>query len=224
MSDGVILAGGKGSRLNLPYNKHAHMVYNRPMIEYPLASMHEMGVDNITIVTSPTGGRDLLPAIRDTRGVNFKVQEEPKGAADALKVARGIKGIFPVLCGDTYFDPAPPRSDVPALIYNEFPGAVNHTVWNPETNELVEKPRRWIGNKAIVAYWFDEQVFDFIDTIQPSERGEIELIDIYRFYLEQGAPVLEHKGFFGDMGTYDGLLRVANHVQLRNHCDEATNA
>jgi glucose-1-phosphate thymidylyltransferase len=213
--NGVILAGGKGTRLGLPYNKHAAIVYDKPMIEYPIQSMREMEVDEITIVTSPNSTRDIFKSIKDPSNVNFRVQEEPKGAADALRVARGIKGVFPVLCGDVYFDPAPPISDVPALIYHEFEGAQNHTVWNSETNELVEKPIREMGRRAIVAYWFDEQVFDFIETIQPSERGETELIDIYRFYLGQGVPVLEHKGFFGDMGTPNGLLRVANYEQNR---------
>ena len=212
---GVILAGGRGIRMGLPYNKQAHQVYDRPMIEYPIQSMLDMGVDDIRIVSSPTGIVDLKRVVEDSPHIRYFVQPEPIGTANAQQCAGRIKGLFPILCGDVYFDPAPPVSDVPALIYNEFEGAHNHTVWDPETNTLREKPARELGQKAIVAYWFDERAFDLIDKIQPSERGELELVDLYQYYLDQGAPVLEHDGFFGDMGTPDGLLRVANHIQAK---------
>lgn len=207
---GVILAGGTGSRLGMPYNKHAAPVYDKPMIEYPLHTMREAGADHIIIVSTPSGVGELAGTIEDSTDIEYRVQEEPKGMADALGQA-AIKGNFLVLCGDVYFDRPLPKSDKPALIYAEFEGAQNHTVWNPETNELVEKPKQDIGKRAVVAYYFDDRVFDLIRDVQPSKRGELELIDIYRYYLDNGAEMLEYTGFFGDMGTPDGLLRVANH-------------
>lgn len=214
---GVILAGGLGTRMDLPYNKQAHTVYDQPMLSYPLMSLREMGVDRTIVVSSPTGVSDIQSVLEDGFKIDYRVQPRPDGMADALRYAGPIKGVFPVLCGDVYFDPSPPTSDVPALIAHEFEGAYNHTVWDSETNTLQEKPAKALGQKAIVAYWFDEQVFDLIDDIMPSCRGELELVDIYSYYLAQGAPVLEYEGFFGDMGTPDGMLRVANHEQERQH-------
>ena len=207
---GVILAGGTGSRLGLPYNKQAHEVAGSPMIAYPLQNMDEMGVRDVIIVSSDAGIDELKEVI--TRPVAYRWQEKPLGMANALRCAEGIKGVFPVLCGDVFFDPAPPHSDVPALITYEFDGAHNHTVWDPETNGLVEKPAKAVGQKAIVAYWFDEAVFELIKDVKPSERGELELIDIYRKYLEWGAPVLEYTGFFCDMGTPEGIKRVEEYL------------
>jgi glucose-1-phosphate thymidylyltransferase len=218
---GVILAGGKGSRLETSkfYNKHLALVYDKPMIEYPVETLKSMGADRAVIVSTPEGVTDLLAAYRtDINGlpVDYAIQPHPNGSADALSYARGIEGTFPVLCGDVYFDSPMPLALLPTLIYNEFEGARNHSVYDPEQNTIVEKPVRNIGNKAIVAYYYDQTVFDIIPTLQPSERGEIELIDLHNYYLKLGAPVVEYAGFFGDMGTPDGLLRVANHVKGRS--------
>ena len=117
-----------------------------------------------------------------------------------------------MLCGDAYFDPAPESSDRPTLYYHEFEGAQNHSVWDPETNQIIEKPIRDIGKRAIIAYYYDERVYDVIKGLKPTERGELELIDLHNWYLQNGANIKEYKGFFGDMGTSEGLLRVANHI------------
>lgn len=216
---GVILAGGEGKRLGLPYNKHVAPVYDRPMIYYPLESLREMGCDSVIVVSGPRGLSHVIEAVGDGSAVGLNIEykmqpTEAGGTPEALAAAEnGLKGVFPVLCGDVYFDPAPPKSEVPALVYNQYERANEHSVWDPETNEIIEKPIKDIGKRAVVAYWLDERVFDFIRTLKPSERGELELVDIYRYYLENGAEMIEHKGFFGDMGTPDGLLRVANHIK-----------
>lgn len=215
---GVILAGGEGSRMgNVTHqqNKHTLLVYDRPMIEYPAQTLKDMGVDQAQIVTSPLGFPDLFKRYRDDingLSVSFETQYEPRGSADALGHT-AIEGTFPVLCGDVYFDPAPQMSDKPTLYYHEFEGAQNHSVWDPETNQIIEKPIRDIGQRAIVAYIYDERVYDVIKTLKPTERGELELIDLHNWYLQHGAKVKEYKGFFGDMGTPRGLLRVANYIQ-----------
>lgn len=219
---GVVLAGGEGTRLNPmteAYNKHTAVVYDRPMIYYPLDTLKKMGCDSVVIVSGPKGIGDLAKVLKDgsdiRMDITYKVQpEEAGGTAQALAQAEGhVDGVFPVLCGDVYLDPAPEPAGTPTLYWNEFDTATQHSVWNPETNEVEEKPIRDIGKKAIIAYCFDERIFDVIRTLKPTERGEIELVDIYNWYLQNGAQVKEHDGFFGDMGTPDGLLRVAKHHQ-----------
>lgn len=203
---GIITAGGKGERLGLPYNKHQALVYDKLMIEYPVETMRQMGAEPV-IVSNP-----------DVNLGNYehRFQEEPRGMPDAILQAEDVvEGVFPVLAGDVFFDPAPISTGEPTLYWHNFPGAVNHSVWNPETNEIVEKPTRDIGTRAIVAYIFDERVFDVIRSLKPSEREELEMTDIYKWYLTQGIRMEEYKGFFGDMGTPDGLLKVANYVRQK---------
>lgn len=217
--EGVILAGGEGTRLGRrPYNKQLALVYDRMMIEYPAQTLLDMGVTEAQIVTTMSGVIDMGKAYgKNINGLNieYKVQQTPRGAADALGHT-AIEGVFPVLCGDVYFDPSPEPSDVPTLYYHEFPGAENHSVWHPESNTIVEKPIVDLGRRAIVAYIYDDRVYDVIDSLKPTERGELELIDLHNFYLQNGAQVMPYKGFFGDMGTPSGLLRVANHIHEKN--------
>lgn len=213
---GVILAGGEGTRLGnvtKMYNKQLALVYDRPMIEYPVQTMQDMGVDYIHIVSTPKGVVDMSRAYGDEINgtpVRFHEQRQPRGAADALNKTY-LEGVFPVLCGDVYLDPAPPPVEEPTLFWHDFPEAVNHTVWDPETNELVEKPLRDIGSRAIIAYAFDERVYECIDRMELSERGELELIDVYRYYMSRGIKMREYQGFFTDMGTPNGVLRAASH-------------
>ena len=184
------------------------------MIEYPAETLKAMGADSATVVSSPEGVKEMLRIYRHNISgltVNYEVQSQALGTAHALGHA-AIEGTFPVLCGDVYFDPPPEMSVRPTLYYHEFEGAQNHSVWDPETNQIIEKPVRDIGKRAIVAYYYDERVFDVIPTLKPTERGEIELIDLHNWYLQNGAEVKEYRGFFGDMGTPEGLLRVANHI------------
>jgi len=221
VKEGVILAGGEGTRLgeNRPYNKHLTLVYDKPMIEHTVEQMKALGVDHAHIVSSTSGVADMFRVYRDEiNGLDVSYHEQywPNGAAHALGQT-ALEGAFPVLCGDTYFDPPLEPSERPTLYWNEFEGAQNHSVYDPETNIIVEKPVRDIGKRAIVAYYYDERVYDVIKTLEPTERGELELIDIHNWYLEHGVELVQYEGFFSDMGTPEGLLRVANHLHKKAH-------
>ncbi len=214
---GVILAGGTGSRMHEltdGHNKHAYEILEQPMIYYPLDNLKAMGCDSAVVITSPEGVIDLSQILDEyDMDITIKVQPEPNGSGAALGYAEGeVDGVFPVLCGDVYFDPKLPKAEKPTLFWNDYAYGHLHSVWNPETNEIIEKPLKDIGKRAIVGYYYDERVFDVIRGLEPSERGEIELVDLHRFYLENGAEMIEHKGFFGDMGTPGGLKRVAKHI------------
>jgi glucose-1-phosphate thymidylyltransferase len=199
------------------HNKHTYEVAGKPMIYYPLENLKAMGCDSAVIVTSPEGIGDLAAVLKDGSelglDLTYKVQPEPGGSAQALGFAEGeVKGVFPVLCGDVYFDPKLTKKWSPTLFWCDYAYGNMHSVWNPETNEIIEKPLRDIGKRAIVGYYYDDRVFDVIRGLEPSAKGEIELVDLHRFFLEDGADMVEHKGFFGDMGTPGGLLRVENHI------------
>lgn len=215
---GVLLAGGEGTRmteLTGGHNKHAYEVSGQPMIYYPLDTLQNMGCDSVVVVTSPQGVEDLIPLLsKHKMKTSIVVQPEPNGSAAALGLVDDkVEGVFPVLCADTYFDPKLPPADKPTLFWCEYAFGHLHSVWNPETGEIIEKPLQDIGKRAIVGYYYDERVFDVIRALEPSARGEIELVDLHRFYAENGAEMVEHKGFFGDMGTPGGLQRVEMHIE-----------
>lgn len=221
---GVVLAGGEGTRLRElsgGRNKHTVEVAGSPMITYPLRTLGDIGCDDVVIVTSPEGERDISTIVGDGSefelGVSYAVQQSPLGTADALSKVQGrVEGVFPLICGDVYLDPTPDRADRPTLFFNEYEFGDRHTVWVPETDELIEKPdpKLNLGRRAIVFYFYDDEVFSIIPTITESARGELELEDLHRFYRHQrSAEIVEHRGFFGDMGTPDGLARVEGYIQ-----------
>lgn len=221
---GVILTGGRGSRLAPTtelYNKHVVHVYDRPMIHYPIKTLAAMGCEDIVIVGSPNGVGDIAETVKDGNQfgveVEYRIQNEPNGVAGALKKAeRSVKGLFAMVLGDVYLDPAPVMQPTPTLFWSEYQYANQHSVWNPETDAIIEKPRYIeLGNRAIIAYQYDERVFDFINSMSPAQSGELEIVDIHNFYRQQGAQFVEYDGYFSDMGTPDGLLRAAQHEQGR---------
>lgn len=216
MKEGIVLAGGTGSRLgnHRPYAKSLALVYDRMMIEHPIRTLKDMGVEHTVVVSSPEGVADLFKTYRhtiDDVDISYETQYQALGSAHALGQT-ALGGVFPVLCGDVYFDPAPEPADRPTLYWHEFPTGNQHSVYDPETHTITEKPIRDIGKRAVIAYYYDEQVYDVIKTLEKSERDELELVGLHQWYLANGADVKEYKGFFGDMGTPDGLLRVANHI------------
>lgn len=215
---GVILAGGTGSRLGLPHNKHVALVHDRPMIHYPMDTLEQLGCAEAIVVTSPESLGDIK-RVTQSHPLPSKIiiQAKPLGAPDALAKAENYVGdLFPVLCGDVYLDkPLRPAAE-PTLFWSEFPEAINHSVWNSETNEIIEKPKKDIGRRAIIAYVFDKRVFEVIKGLSLSERGEYEMVDIYRYYLANGVNMQQYTGKFVDMGTPGDLLKTANLQQLLN--------
>ncbi len=219
---GVILAGGRGTRIGLTseiYNKHVSQCYDKPVIHYPLETLAAMGCDEAVIVGSPQSIGDIAGYVKDGEkfgvDVEYKVQAEPTGVAGAIgRAANSVTGVFPLILGDCYYSPALPIQEQPTLFWHEFEHATNHSVWNPETDAIIEKPRYVdLGNKAIIGYYYDDKVFEFVETMTPAQSGELEIVDIHNFYRSNGAQFVEFNGFFGDMGTPDGLLRVANYIQ-----------
>lgn len=226
---GVILAGGAGSRLRPAtdvYPKCMALVYDKPMIHYPLTTLKAMGCDSAVIVGSPDGVGAIAKAYKDGEEVGldleYKVQNKPGGVAQALgRVANSVEGVFPLVLSDCFYNVAPRpmnrQNPVPTLIWHEFEHANEHSVWHPESGAIIEKPRLVdLGKRAIISYYYDEAVFEFIDQMKPAHgSGELEIVDIHNFYRERGADMVEFQGFFADMGSPNGLLRAANYIQER---------
>lgn len=223
---GILLAGGEGTRLRPAteiYNKHMALVYDRPMVLYPLETLRQLGCDEVVIVSSAQGTRDISGLIKSGAeyGVKatYRVQERATGVADAIMAAEGIDDeLFPVVLGDCYFDPPLTMPDRPTIMWNNYEFAQQHGVYSKETNQIVEKPVVDMGRAAIIgAYFYDQRAFQVIPNLTADARGEIGITELNNWYLANGADVAEYNGFFGDMGTPNGLLRVSNHIQGLQH-------
>jgi glucose-1-phosphate thymidylyltransferase len=232
---GVILAGGLGTRL-LPLtkitNKHLLPIYNQPMIYYPIQTLVRAGIDEIVLVTGGHYAGDFLNLLGNgkdfgLRYINYAYQEGEGGIADALRLARVHTGRdkIAVILGDNILE-----KDITAHVqkFKEQEGAkiLLKEVPDPErfgvaeldpkgqVVSIVEKPKRPKSNLAVIGvYMYDQQVWDIIQTLKPSERGELEITDVNNAYLRMGklsADVID--GWWTDAGTFPSLYRAARLV------------
>lgn len=220
---GVLFTAGEGTRLRPvteSYNKGMALVYDKPMIHYPLTTLKDMGCDAVTIVSNPMGMAAITQYVKDGEAfdldVNYRIQAPGTSFAEAISKLE-VSGVFPFMLGDCFYSYAPrPRSkNQPTLFWHEFEHAEQHSVWNPETGAIIEKPRLVnLGKKAIVAYFYDERLIEFASKFKP-EPGmpPLQIVDIHNYYKENGASLVPFSGFFADMGTPNGLLRAANWIK-----------
>lgn len=219
---GVILAGGNGTRLRpLTHvaNKHLLPVYNRLMIHLPIQTLINYGCTTIIIVSGGESIGKFTEVLGDGSryGVRFLycVQEQANGVAEALLKAEGLlNGVFPVILGDNYFSETPVWHNEPFILTSEVTDPERFGVLH--NNKIIEKPVKPESNKAVTGFYvFDDKVFEYIKTLEPSDRGELEITDVNNWYLENGAKAIEYKGYWRDMGTFDTLLEVANLIQVK---------
>lgn len=221
---GILLSGGEGSRLSPTtklYNKSLALVYDRPMIDYPLQTLKDMGCDSVAIVSNAKSISLITQHVKDGEAygmdTEYHIQSDGTDIGQAIKKVK-LDGVFPLMLGDCYYDPAPPKQEDTTLYWSEFPTATEHSVWSPEANAIFEKPKIMdIGRRAIISYFYDENIYDFIDSYKPGHDRGLEIVDIHNFYLNNNAQMIEYMGYFSDMGTADGLLRAANHEQARQN-------
>ena len=241
MSDikGVILAGGNGTRLRpvtLAVSKQLLPVYDKPLIYYPLSALMLAGVREILVVTRPedqSAFRNLL-GDGDRFGVRFDyaVQPEPKGIAQALTVGEEFIGgrRVALVLGDNLFygrgftgmlRDAAVRPDGAVIFGYDVRDPQRYGVVELDPNgrpvSIVEKPERPKSNVAVTGlYFYDGDACEIARSLKPSERGEIEITDVNRAYLEVGKlDVMRFgRGFaWLDAGTHESLLEASHFVQ-----------
>jgi len=236
---GIILAGGRGTRLHpltIAISKQLLPVYDKPMVYYPLSMLMLAGIRDILVISTP----EALPAFRillkdgSQWGLNFTYTEqaEPRGLADAFLVNPNFIGKQPVclILGDNIFFGQGLRKHMQQAA-NLIEGAVifAYSVRDPQRYGVVEfdsngkalsieeKPQQPRSSYAVPGiYFYDHQVSEIARNLKPSARGEFEITDLNRVYLEQGqlhVEVLSRGVAWLDAGTHESLLQAANFVQ-----------
>jgi glucose-1-phosphate thymidylyltransferase len=229
---GVILAGGKGTRLyplTHATNKHLLPVYDQPMVYYPIQTLINAGITEIMIVTGDVHAGDFINVIKNGHDlglthVEYAYQEGGStGISDALKYAERFADgdNIAVILGDNTTD-ADIRAAAEAfttgaqVFLKEVAdpqrfGVPKFNAQNPaQVDEIIEKPQNPPSNYAVTGlYFYDSTVFDKIKSLKPSDRGELEVTDLNNAYIKEGKLTwAKLEGFWSDAGTFESLYRT----------------
>lgn len=237
---GIILAGGSGTRLHpatLAINKQLLPVYDKPMIYYPLSVLMMAGIRDILIISSPEylGNYERLFGSGDDIGlrVSYAVQPRPEGLAQAFLIGRDFVGddSASLVLGDNIFFGA----GLTSLLASARARTKGATVFGYRVDDptsygvieldhdgralsIEEKPRAPKSDMAVTGlYFYDNRVCDLAEKVKPSARGELEITDLNRMYMDMGELYVEQMGrgyAWLDTGTHDSLLEASEFVRV----------
>ena len=236
---GIILAGGSGSRLHpvtRGVSKQLIPIYNKPMVYYPLSTLMLAGIRDVLVITTPheqDGFRRLLgDGSALGMGISYAAQPKPEGLAQAFIIGRGFVGADRVALalGDNIFYGAHFSDDLRRASERTAGATVfAYQVRDPERYGVVgfgpdgravsleEKPSAPSSPWAVTGlYFYDNQVLDIAAALKPSPRGELEITDVNRTYLQRGPLHVERLArgtAWLDTGTHSALMQASSYVQ-----------
>ncbi len=237
---GIILAGGSGTRLfpiTKSVSKQLMPVYDKPMIYYPLAVLLLAGIRDILVITTPEDQGQFLQLLGDGSqwGVTlqYEVQPRPEGLAQAFIIGESFIGEDPVclILGDNiFFGHGFPEQLQQAFSRKKGATVFGYYVRDPQRYGVInfdadgkvldieEKPKKPKSNFAVTGlYFYDNDVVNIAKSIKPSPRGELEITDVNRAYLERGDLHVELIGrgaAWLDTGTHESLMDAANFIKV----------
>ena len=235
---GILLAGGSGSRmkpLSTALNKQLLAVYNKPLIYYPLANLMRAGIREVLLITSPSHSASFQQLLGDGSqlgiSISHTVQEEPRGIAEALIIGADFSGTGGVALalGDNVFygegfasclENAAARPEGATVFACEVEDPERFGIVEMDDSgralSLEEKPTEPASSLAVTGlYFYDHQAAEFARGLEPSARGELEITDVNRAYLEQGqlqVELLPGDTSWLDTGTHEALLQASNEI------------
>ncbi|WP_282142858.1 glucose-1-phosphate thymidylyltransferase RfbA [Cellulophaga baltica] len=236
---GIILAGGSGTRLHpltITVSKQLMPVYNKPMIYYPLATLMSAGIREILIITTPQDENLFKKLLKDGTQLGCKfsyaVQEKPNGLAEAFIIGEEFikNDSIALILGDNIFygsgfakllqSNTKPKGGIIYAYHVNDPeryGVVDFDD-SGKAISIEEKPQDPKSNYAIPGiYFYDNEVIEIAKNIRPSKRGELEITDINKVYLEKGllkVSVLDSGTAWLDTGTFSSLMQASQFVEV----------
>ncbi len=237
---GIILAGGAGTRVHpvtLVFSKQLVPIYDKPMIYYPLSTLMLAGIREILIITTPQDQPLFRALLRDGSqfgiSLSYAVQDQPRGLADAFIVGRDFVGsdnVALILGDNIFYGHGLPDLMAKATMRAKGATIFAYLVSDPERYGVLEmdaggkvcsieeKPKEPKSNYAVTGlYFYDNQVIDIAASVRPSARGELEITDVNRAYMDHGLLHVELMGrgyAWLDTGTHASLIEAAHFVQI----------
>ena len=236
---GIILAGGIGSRLSPltdAISKQLLPVYDKPMIYYPLTTLMLAGINDILIITTPRDSNSFKSLLGDGKSlgidINYEVQNNPKGLADAFIIGENFIGNNSValILGDNLFhgsdlvpkleqaDANENSNTIFAYLVND-PERYGVVIFNDEGEvlQILEKPEKPISRYAVTGlYFYDNTIIEKAKKVQPSSRNELEISSINQMYLSEKNLNVELMGrgtAWLDTGTFDSLQQASSYIR-----------